>query len=511
MRLRIKMSLLVSCTVAISFGVTFAKVSSFQHGLVIGQAERQARMLAQQIMLTRKWVADHDGLFLIKKPGVEKNPFLPEGEVRSDDGQVYVKRNPAMVTRELSEYAAHDDFCRFRVTSLKPVNPANSPDAFERSSLQAFEGGRQEALEIKDGASGRVLRFMMPLKVEESCLDCHAIHGYQVGDVRGGLSLEIPISWADETIAANNRILLVAGSLTILITALTIFLLIDTIVVRRLGWLALAMNRFTGGELPQQRLPAGTDEIAGLAGNFRDLAGRLVRSQGELDQTRDQMIQQEKMAAVGRLAAGIAHEINNPLGGMRNCVKSMREAPEDSGMRNRYLELIDTGLQRIGRIVRQLLDFGRKDPLCLREVRIDEVIRECLGLLEYQLKQIKVKLDLRLDQPALVDVEALKQVLVNLALNGIQAMPDGGTLTVFSRYRGGAIEIIFRDTGVGIAPEHLHHIFEPFFTTKEIGQGTGLGLSVSYALVGRMGGEITLDSVPGQGSDFRIVLPPQGA
>ncbi|MFO7605667.1 MAG: DUF3365 domain-containing protein [Desulfurivibrionaceae bacterium] len=507
MRLRIKLSILVTLIVIISFGITFYRTSSFQNELVIGQTERQARMLAQQILLTRKWVADHDGLFFIKKAGITSNPFLEESDIEDLEGRIYVKRNPAMVTRELSEYASAAEFCRFRVTSLKPVNPNNAPDPFERSALHAFDRGRLELIDIVKADEGRLLRYMVPLKVEESCLTCHARHGYQVGDIRGALSLIVPIAWADDAIAANNRLLLTIGVLTILITALTIYLLIDLLVVRRLAMLAEAMNNFPDRNISSRELPSGNDEIGELSGSFSRLGERLQLSQAELQKTRERMFQHEKMAAIGQLAAGIAHEVNNPLSGMRNCVKGLQEDPENGERRERYLGLIDKGLQRIGRIVGQLLNFSRREPLRLRKIDIDGVIRECFELLDYRLKNIELKLDLNLPEPRLVDTEALKQTLLNIGLNGIQAMPEGGTLSVDSRESGRELIISISDTGMGMAPGDLDHIFEPFYTTKGQGEGTGLGLSVSFSLVKRMGGDITVESVMDRGTTFTIKIP----
>jgi signal transduction histidine kinase len=507
MRLRIKLSILVTVIVTISFGITFYRTSSFQDELVIGQTERQARMLAQQILLTRKWVADHDGLFFIKKAGVASNPFLKGTDIEDLSGRVYVMRNPAMVTRELSEYAADADFSRFRVTSLKPVNPDNAPDDFERRALLDFEQGREELIGIVKAEDGRMLRYLVPLKVEESCLTCHAKHGYRIGDTRGALSLTVPISWADDAIAANNHLLLIIGAITILATALSIYLLIDFLVVRRLAMLSEAMNNFPARDMANLELPAGSDEIGELSGSFSELGDRLLTSQAELQKAREQMFQHEKMVAIGQLAAGIAHEVNNPLGGMRNCVKSLKEDPENAERRERYLGLIDQGLRRIGQIVGQLLNFSRKEPLRLRKVDIDGVIGECFELLAYQLKNIVLEFDLNLSTPRLVDAEALKQTLLNIGLNGAQSMPEGGVLSIHSRETAEEVILSISDTGAGIPPENIDHIFEPFFTTKGQGEGTGLGLSVSFSLVKRMGGDITVESVKDRGTTFTITIP----
>jgi signal transduction histidine kinase len=507
MRLRTKLSILVSIIMLLSFGLTFYRTAAFQDELVFKQTERQARMLARQILLTRKWVADHDGLFFMKKPGVESNPFLSESAIKDLEGHTYVKRNPAMVTRELSEYASQVDFCQFRVTSLKPVNPDNAPDDFEREGLTNFDKGTKELIKTVNTENGRVMRYMTPLKVEESCLSCHAEHGYKAGDIRGALSLTIPIAWADQAISANNKLLLAIGGLTIMITGLAIFLLIDFLIVRRLDLLSDAIDNYPEQDIEDQILPGGQDEISDLSNNFKYLAKRLTASQSELERTREQMFQREKMAAIGQLAAGIAHEVNNPLSGMRNCVKSIQEAPANEEMRERYLVLIDKGLKRIGHIVRQLLNFGSKEPLHRRLVDIDETIKECFELLDYQMKDINLQLDLNINDHHLIDAEAVKQAVVNIGLNAAQAMPEGGRLTVTSHATTDSISISISDTGPGVPPEAVDRIFEPFFTTKEIGEGTGLGLAVSFSLVEKMGGEIIVESSSDQGAKFTINIP----
>ncbi|MEW6428498.1 MAG: ATP-binding protein [Thermodesulfobacteriota bacterium] len=508
MRLRIRFMLLLSAVIIASFGITFFRTSAFQKELVIAQAAQQARMLHKQIILTRQWIADHNGVLVAKAPGVESNPFLPAAEVVDRSGTHYVRRNPAMVTRELSEYANRDGFCRYRVTSLRPVNPANGPDGFERAGLLRFEQGVPEVVAIDQVGPQHFLRFMAPLIVSESCLECHARHGYRQGDIRGALSIAIPVDWAYDQVARNNRMLLGIATLTITLVSLAIYLLFDLLVGRRLNLLAQAMERYDGRDCTTvDTLPASADEVGILMTKFREFCHRFTASQEELDRTREQAFHSEKMAALGRLAAGVAHEINNPLGGMLNCVKAMQDAPDDVAMHQRYLELLRKGLHRIGATVRQLLNFGRREPLHPQPVAVDELIRECFQLLEYGLKRIDLELDLALPQSCLVDLEALKQIIINIGLNAIQAMPAGGSLRVRTESGDGRIRIEFTDSGPGIAPEHLDKIFDPFFTTKEVGEGTGLGLSVTHALVERMGGEITVASRPGSGARFTVILP----
>jgi signal transduction histidine kinase len=513
MQLKTKFIIFLGAVVIISYGITFYRTSHFQEELVVDQTARQARMIHSQVLLTRQWVADHNGIFILKQPGVEANPFLDTPEIVISPTLSLVKRNPAMVTRELSEYSGEAGLWRYRVTSLDPINPANVPDAFEAKSLKWFDDGVSEVVEIEKTDNGRILRYIAPLYIEESCLECHGYQGYKVGDIRGGLSVSIPMEAAYQSIHNNNMMLLFIALLTIGIVAVTLFVLIDILVVRRIQILSREMDRFpeenSNGQYkkPSFTIADSSDEMGQLALKYQELTKRLTISREDLKKTQEQVFQGEKLAALGRLVAGVGHEINNPLGGMLNCVKSMQEYPEDRTLSQRYLALMDKGLNRIKHTVHQLLNFGRMEPLQLKEIDINLIINDCLELLSYGIKHIELKRQFTIDQKVVIDGEALRQVIMNLGINAIHAMPEKGVLAVRTWLERGLIHIFVSDTGVGIASEDLQRIFDPFFTTKEVGEGTGLGLSVSYSLIERMGGHISVESKEGEGTTFHIVIP----
>ncbi|MEN8190503.1 MAG: ATP-binding protein, partial [Thermodesulfobacteriota bacterium] len=441
--------------------------------------------------------------------GVESNPFLDLPVMKDETGNEYVMRNPAMVTRELSEYSHQKGLGSFRVTSLDPVNPANSPDNYEKQCMINFNHGAPESIDIRDSPEGRVVRYMAPLNVKDSCLGCHAQHGYTQGDIRGALSISIPIAWADEKIQANNRSLLLIGLTSFILVSVTLLIMFNNLVVNRLNRLSMAMKSFPEQGLEQMVLPEGEDEIGNLSNQFSLLCERLIHYQNELDTTRQQAWFNEKMASMGILSAGIAHEVNNPLGGMLNCVKAMQEHPNDRELHDRYLPLLDKGLKRIEHTMRQLLNFGRKEPLQLRKIDIVSLLSECLDLLSYRVKNITIEQNSDIEELCYVDAEGLKQIFVNLGLNAIQAMPDGGTLAIGSTMIGSDLQFTFKDTGTGIAKETMTHIFDPFFTTKDVGVGTGLGLSVTYSLVTQMQGTIEVESELGEGTTFILTFPVQ--
>ncbi len=507
--LRGKFIVAIGAIISISYMIFLYRISIVDNELIILQAQHQARMLYNQILITRQWVSEHNGLFVIRQNGVEKNPFLDLPGIIDESGNEYVMRNPAMVTRELSEYSIEKGLGSFRVTSLKPINPANVPDEYERQCMIHFEHGSPESIDIQNTPQGRVVRYMAPLDVDDSCLGCHARHGYTEGDIRGALSITIPIAWADAKIKSNNKSLFFIGLVSFVLVSITLLIMFNTLVVSRVNRLSSAMNSFPEKEPDLLLLPTENDEIGNLGLHFFQLCERLIQYQKELVETRQQEGFNEKMASMGILSAGIAHEVNNPLGGMLNCVKSMRDNPDDREMLERYLPLLDKGLRRIEQTMRQLLNFGRLEPLQLQKINVGGLLTECLELLSYKLKGIHIEQENRFEKLCYIDAEALKQIFVNLGLNAIQAMPDGGTLTIRSEEIDSALRFTFKDTGMGIAKDTLNHIFDPFFTTKEVGVGTGLGLSVTYSLVTQMKGTIEVESEPGTGTTFIVTFPVQ--
>ncbi|MGI9537942.1 MAG: ATP-binding protein [Desulfocapsaceae bacterium] len=507
-KLKYKFILVIGVVLLVSFGVLLSYMTTLQNDLVIGQAQQQARMIHHQLILTRQWISDHQGLFVVKTDEVRENPYLEIPQIETQNGVTLVKRNPAMVTRELSEYAQKAGHGWFRVTSLDPVNPLNEPDAFERSSLERFNKiPLDEYMEIESSDSHKMLRYISPLIVKSSCLSCHAKHGYKEGDIRGALSISIPIDWADSIIKRNNIFIFMLGSFAVLAVTGLLYLLFNALVSNRLAALEQIMDHYPEGPDPDISPPEGEDEIGRLSSRFAALCVRLDQSRSKLQQAHEQAFYNEKMAALGQITAGIAHEVNNPLGGLLNCVSNIQDDPENKELQTRYLPLIDKGLHQIESIMRQLLNFGRNMPLQLTKVDIDEEIKECMVLLNYRMKNIDLNLQLGITETLCVDTEAIKQIVVNIGLNAIQAMPDGGKFTIISSYESDKITIIFSDTGIGIDKEIIDKIFDPFFTTKEVGQGTGLGLAVTYSLLQQMGGTIKVDSRMSGGTTFTVQIP----
>jgi signal transduction histidine kinase/DNA-binding response OmpR family regulator len=241
-----------------------------------------------------------------------------------------------------------------------------------------------------------------------------------------------------------------------------------------------------------------------------ELEGRVEERTRELRVAQEQLVQSEKLASIGQLASGVAHEINNPIGVILGFAQILvKRMPQDDPIYKPLATIEREGL-RCKRIVQDLLDFARQGKPTLSMLNINEVIESASRLIPPHINSEKIEVVKgyapRLP-PVLGDANQLQQVFLNILLNAYQAMLSGGQLRITSRTVGDEVQAIFSDSGVGIPSEYLGRIFDPFFTTKEIGQGTGLGLSVSYGIVEQHGGTIDVDSTVGVGSTFVVKLP----
>ena len=255
-----------------------------------------------------------------------------------------------------------------------------------------------------------------------------------------------------------------------------------------------------------------TDEMGYLCTTFNKMIDAIAERDRKLkEQTEMQMAQSEKLASLGRLASGIAHEINNPLTGVLSYSTVLYEEIKDPGYRADLKVIIDETL-RCREIVKGILDFARETKIDKRPGNINKIIIELFSILEKHVtfQNVRIKKDLAENLPEFnIDVNQIKSVLNNLAVNAADAMHDGGDLTISTRYdeANGKVIVKVSDTGIGIKEEDLSKIYDPFFTTKETGKGTGLGLSVTYSIVHRHNGTIRVESTVGKGTTFTIEFP----
>jgi len=227
----------------------------------------------------------------------------------------------------------------------------------------------------------------------------------------------------------------------------------------------------------------------------------------------EKLLQTSKLASIGKLTAGISHEIGNPLASISSLVQELRslttEAVEDREFTGESLKTINSHIERIVKIVRSLGDFARLSSAEKTASNISEILDRTINLVKYdkRFKNIHLSTDIE-DIPALrVNPDKMQQVFLNLMINAIDAMPDGGSLAISMKKAADFVEVVFSDSGVGIDASVIDRIFDPFFTTKAPGKGTGLGLSICYGIIREHNGTITVKSKKGEGTTFVIRLP----
>lgn len=371
---------------------------------------------------------------------------------------------------------------------------------------QVLQSG--EPVEVTQG--GEFFSILMPVRLDNQR--------------RGAFQISQPLSFIQADIARARQDIALITLALFGATILVVLLVTRFNVLRPINDLLTGTMAFSEGDLNYRVIvPGGGGEIADLAQKFNQMANRLVEQRQQVVSAAEEQLalerslkQSERLATVGRLAAGIAHEMGAPLNVIKGRVDMLRkreEAPAER--RERWLQIIDAQVDAIARIVRQLLTLARPFNLQREAVQVTQLIHGVVDLIQPEATANQISIILATSNQLQVDVDRnlFHQVLLNLCLNALHAMPPGGSLRIDTRHdeqqKDGRSFIALRvtDTGPGIAPDHLPHIFDPFFTTKEIGKGTGLGLTVSRRIIEEHGGWIEAENQIAGGASFTIWVP----
>jgi two-component system, NtrC family, sensor kinase len=397
----------------------------------------------------------------------------------------------------------------------------STPMPLELNDVHARRSDNKEILSeyIRFKGSDKVIRDISIPLLEGS-----------IGFVRLGITEDI----IDQSLAKATRALL--GMILILIVislvGTFIFSYLVTSPIKEIGSIAQQLNMQTikdkrvsfAKRYPEKAasfmnlLP--DDEIDILVAKFNEMVFRLQQAYEELEEAQKKLIQSEKLASIGTLAAGVAHEINNPLAGIINCVARMKRHPENLQESRKYLDLMEEATGNVETVIRKLLDFARQPAIEKKSVKIEPVVRNAMALAGHNLENNNISIHFQnntRENYVWANQNQLEQVMLNLIINGMDAINESkkndenmkGEIRIEAKVlndeRGIKIEVY--DNGIGIPQENMNKIIDPFFTTKEVGKGTGLGLSVSLNIIRDHNGEMIINSQVNKGTVVCIILP----
>jgi two-component system, NtrC family, sensor kinase len=389
----------------------------------------------------------------------------------------------------------------------------------------------------RNGGGSRVLGIITPIENQPSCLNaaCHAHPASQ--QILGVLDTNLSLAKADVQLAESSRIMVAYTACGLILIAVLSWFFVWKVVGRPVQALERGTERLKAGDLGYQITVESEDEIGDLARSFNDMSSqlkgehtenvawthtleqRVEQKTRELRRAHEHALHTEKMASIGKMAAVLAHEINNPLSGILTYAKLLRKYLDhaDNGRDRRKeicdsLDLIASESRRCGDLVKNLLTFSRTTPMNLQPTNVNSVIDQALRLIQHQVELSAIHVEEHLDPDLpLIDCDGaqIEQVLLALLMNATDAMPQGGNVWITSTADADAnqLRIVVRDDGAGIPPEILPRIFEPFLTTKETGRGVGLGLAISHSILERHSGTIAVQSEVGKGTTFTVTLP----
>jgi len=471
-----------------------------------------------------------------------------------------LQNQPYYVHRILQDVGSHPNIEKVRIFSKEGTiidstlaeEVGRKVDMKAESCVSCHQGEkplssipRDQRWRVFQGAGGeRLLGTMEVIRNEPSCSNagCH-VHSPSVS-VLGVVDVVYSLGEIDRNIRESTLRMLAFALGFVVLAALAVALFMHRLIYRPLLDLETGAQRIAEGNLDESIPVRSDDEFGQLAGSFNAMTVALRNSQAELREwgrtlekkveerthqlrlAEAEAAQSEKLASVGLLAAGIAHELNNPLTGVLTFSSLIRENMVDGTPDAEDMDLVIRETKRCAAIIRRLLDFARDRAPEKKYADLNQVVEDTVKLVERPANLADIAIELELDPglpPVWLDANLVKQVIMNMLVNAQHAMDGGGRINVRTRRfptplasePGKAevpmVELSIADTGCGISEKNLKRIFDPFFTSKEVGKGTGLGLSVSHGIVKAHGGLIKVDSVEGQGTTFRVYLPLDGA
>ncbi len=574
---------------------------SRQRKEIIEVATNEAKTIFEKDLVYYQWATSHNGVYVPISPSTQPNPYLkhlPESSAVTETGQPLTLVNPEYMIRQVYEMKTGPNSALGHITSLDPIRDENAADYWESKALDAFEEGETQVVSVEDINGKPYLRLMRPMITETGCLKCHMQQGYEMGDIRGGISVAVPLSVLF-TIYRKDIVVLVLAHLPLWMMGLAgIFFsshrvslslrkrelaeaktrsiinnMLNGLVtmdkngtIESLNAAACQMFEHEQSEMLGKNITrfiqfpsvmegkdvgeaATVPDLKIMVGGQIELRGvrrdnstfpleislsemsfdveqlfiATIRDLTEEKMRKSEALRAGQLAAIGELAAGVAHEINNPINGIINYTQILLDNADeryDETDKDFMSRIIKEG-ERIAHIVGNLLSFARQRDDVVEEVYVSEIIEDSVSLLMHQMQKdgIHLTVDIPPDIPPIQgNPQQLQQVIINLLTNAVYALNQRYTektrekrLEIRCRTKTAMgkeyVAITVTDWGVGIPQNIIERVFDSLFTTKPPGKGTGLGLSISKGLVREHQGFLSVESRLGGPTVATVDLP----
>jgi len=473
--LQYKFILITTFAIIILMGIVGYLTVERERSILYAEVEREGRLLGETLAIPIINDLIYERLGLVEEGGLLDN-YIMEIFNRKEMDLLYIS-----ILDEEGKIVSHNDISNYGKVYSDPLTVRAL--RADKTIIQSFFNGSQKALD-----------FSVPLSIGKK----------RWGTLKFGVSLK---KIEREIIATVKRIIVL--TLFLIAAGFGIILLISRRFISPITQLAGTMEKTQGDYLDVKVDVKGHDELAVLGERFNSMIERIKQANEELKRTHEKLVQSEKLASIGILASGVAHEINNPLGGLFNCLQMLKQNSDNPGFREKYLSLINEGLDRIESTVSKLLWMARKNEHRPVDINVKDAVANVYSFIEYKARKSRIQFinEAGEDLNIFIDPHDFQQVMLNLFINAIHAMENGGSLKVRGVREDSKINVEVSDTGSGIAHENIGKIFDPFFTTKPPGEGTGLGLWLTYEIIRNYNGEISVESEAGKGSRFMMTFP----
>ncbi|WP_303851973.1 ATP-binding protein [Seleniivibrio woodruffii] len=507
--MRLTVKLIISITL-VTIVIILAMINVFmesQKKILLQQAHTQAKTMFDMIVVTRQWVAEN---------------------------RDQIKPVPAVATKQLSTYAARMTDFRFHITSMQLINPENAPDEYEVRALGLFAQGAKEHQEIITLGEERFYRYMAPLYVNKACMECHDYQGYRIGDLRGGISVTIPMKALEKAMAVNNRNYLITGFAAFFGIVLTLTLLLRMTVLKNLSTLTDAAGSYKTGDFTKKLTIKTGDEIQELSEAFEMMRHSILENEDRLKEQLARVTEQYK-TVLGVLQTrndelktinsfksdildSLAHELRTPLTKIISYSELLVAQGLDCSpdVKEKSLTTIARSARLLNTLFSEIITLSRLDsnqyPYHFMPLNIGRLVSEIAAEYEKEIADKNISFESEISDEAVVyaDAESFRHVFANLISNAVKFSRGGGFIKVRLKDLGEYNVIEVEDSGVGIPADEIEKVTKRFYRATNVKRefsGTGLGLSIISRIMEGHRGRLEIESEQNKGSLFRVCVP----